>query len=188
MARSTKRPVKPEAVARPVESLIHVVGGHRVMLDSDLAALYGVQTFRLNEAVKRNRARFPPDFLFRLNRKQTESLTSQNAMSKKDGRGGRRTLPFAFTEPGVAMLSSVLNSEQAIQMNILIVRAFIRMRELIACNKEIATRVEKLERRQDSAASVIEIIVEDIDRIADEVKQLKALPEPKKRRIGFRAS
>ena len=154
------------------------------MLDRDLAALYGVQTFRLNEAVKRNRGRFPEDFMFRLSAEEAAFLTSQIAMSKP-GRGGRRSLPYAFTEPGVAMLSSVLNSERAVQMNILIVRAFIRMRELIASNKDIAARVEKLERGHDRAASVIEILVEDIDRLASEVKGMKALPPVTKRKIGF---
>ncbi|MBL8229948.1 MAG: ORF6N domain-containing protein, partial [Bryobacterales bacterium] len=184
MTAKRERPVETLTPARPVENLIHLIRGQKVMLDSDLAALYGVQTFRLNEAVKRNLSRFPEDFMFRLSAEESRSLTSQIAMSKK-GRGGRRSSPYAFTEPGVAMLSSILNSERAIQMNILIVRAFIRMRELIASNKDIAARVEKLESRQDRTASVIEILVEDIDRIAGEVKRMKALPEPKKRRIGF---
>jgi hypothetical protein len=170
--------------ATPVEALIHVIRGRKVMLDADLAALYGVQTFRLNEAVKRNRSRFPDDFMFRLSAGESPSLTSQTAISKK-GRGGRRSSPYAFTEAGVAMLSSVLNSERAIQMNILIMRAFIRMRELIASNKDIAARVEKLEAGQDRTASVIEILVEDIDRLGSELKHMKALPPLRKRRIGF---
>ncbi len=153
-------------------------------MDSDLAALYGVSASRLNEAVKRNRSRFPADFMFHLTAEDLSSLTSQFATSNT-GRGGRRHLPHAFTEPGVAMLSAVLNSERAIQMNILIVRAFIRMRELIASNKEIAIRIEKLEQGQDRTASVIEVLVEDIDRLADDLRQIKALPAPKNKRIGF---
>src|SRR5208283_4994192 len=101
------------------------------------------------------------------------------------GRGGRRYLPFAFTEHGVVMLSSVLKSQRAVQMNILVTRAFVRLREIVASNKELATRIEKLERGHDRTASVIEVLVEDIDRLAVEVKQMKALPSVPKRRIGF---
>lgn len=131
-------------MAAPVESLIRVIRGQKVLLDTDLAALYEVPTFRLNEAVKRNRERFPDDFMFQLTAEESRSLTSQIAMSKT-GRGGRRTLPYAFSEHGVAMLSSVLNSERAIQMNIFVVRAFIRIRELANQNAELAARVERLE-------------------------------------------
>src|ERR1022692_4471724 len=118
----------------PVELIgqrIYLLRGQKVMLDSDLAELYRVPTFRLNEAVKRNQERFPEDFMFQLLKEEAASLTSQIAMSNK-GRGGRRTLPYAFTEHGVAMLSSVLNSERAVQMNILIVRAFVKLREVLA--------------------------------------------------------
>jgi hypothetical protein len=108
-----------------IERKIYLIRGQKVMIDADLAQLYGVPTYRLNEAVKRNRKRFPSDFMFQLSKKQAESLTSQFAISKK-GRGGRRTLPYAFTEQGVAMLSSVLNSERAIQVNIVIMRAFVK--------------------------------------------------------------
>jgi hypothetical protein len=141
MAKVKKPPGKHLATARPVDSLIHVIRGQKVMLDADLAGLYGVPTFRLNEAVKRNIRRFPDDFMFRLSSEEAKSLTSQIAISK--GRGGRRTFPYAFTESGVAMLSSVLNSERAVQMNILIMRAFIRVREMIAHNKDLASRMWK---------------------------------------------
>lgn len=154
------------------------------MLDSDLAVLYQVPTSRLNEAVKRNRARFPDDFMFQLSKQEAESLISQTATSKK-GRGGRRTPPYAFTEHGIAMLSSVLNSERAIQVNIAIVRAFIRLREILAANKDLAARMEKLERSHDRTASVIEILVEDIDRLALEVRVMKTEPPSPKRKIGF---
>jgi phage regulator Rha-like protein len=169
-----------------MERRIRSVRGRRVILDSDLAELYGVQTFRMNEVVKRNPNRFPDDFMIRLSREEFDSLTSQTAMSK-GGRGGRRTLPFAFTEHGVAMLSSVLNSERAIEINLMVIRAFIRMRELVAANKEIATRVDKLERSHKRAASVIEVLVEDIGKLEKDVRQMQALPAPKKRRIGFSA-
>lgn len=154
------------------------------MLDADLAILYQVSTKRLNEAVKRNARRFPESFMFRATKEEVEALRSQIATSN-DGRGGRRYLPYVFTEHGVVMLSSVLNSDKAVEMSILVVNAFIRMRELIASNKDLAARVEKLENGQDRTASVIEILVEDIDRIGAELKQMKALPPARKRKIGF---
>jgi hypothetical protein len=153
------------------------------MLDSDLAQLYDVTTGNLNLSVRRNKSRFPRDFMFQLSKAEADGLLLQNAISN-GLRGGRRTPPYAFTEPGVAMLSSVIKSERAIQVKVMIIRAFIRMRELIEANKYIAVRVDKLERSHKRAASVIEILVEDIDRVAQEVRQMKALP-PRKRRIGF---
>jgi hypothetical protein len=154
------------------------------MLDSDLAALYEVSTKRLNEAVKRNLKRFPSTFMFQLAAEEAEFLRSQTATSNK-GRGGSRYLPYAFTEHGVVMLSSVLNSDRAVQVSIFVVNAFIRMRELIASNKDLAARIERLERGHDRTASVIEVLVEDIDRLAGEVKQMKAFPPKPKHRIGF---
>jgi hypothetical protein len=166
--------------------MIRVIRGQKVMLDEDLAELYQVQTKRLNEAIRRNPERFPINFMFQLTSEESISLKSQFATSKP-GRGGRRTLPYAFTEHGVVMLSSVLNSPRAIEMSILVVKAFVRMRELIASNKDLANRVEKLEHAQNRTASVIEVLVEDIDRLGEEVKRMKALPEPtkKKLRIGY---
>ena len=169
-----------------IERRIHSVRGHKVMLDSDLAALYEVTTGNLNLAVRRNRARFPEDFMFALNYEEADSLLLQIAIAK-GGRGGRRTPPYAFTEHGVAMLSSVLNSERAIQLNVMIIRAFVRMRELAVANKDIAVRIKKLERSHKRAALVIENLVEDIDRIDRDVRQIKALPAPRKRKIGFSA-
>jgi hypothetical protein len=183
MAKVKRHPGKHLAAVRPVESLIHMIRGQKVMLDADLAALYGVPTFRLNEAVKRNVRRFPDDFMFRLSSEETKSLTSQNAMS--NGRGGRRTLPYAFSEYGVAMLSSVLNSEKAVQMNILIMRAFMRMRELLGHNKDLASRMEKLEHGHKHTGSIIEVIVEDIDRLAHEIERIKNPPAGSKRKIGY---
>ena len=131
-----------------IERRIYLIRSQKVMADADLAELYQVPTFRLNEAVKRNRNRFPEDFMFQLTEEEAQSLTSQIAMSKPGGRGGRRTLPYAFSELGVAMLSSVLNSERAVQMNIVIMRAFVRMRELLGSHKALAEKIEKLERTQ----------------------------------------
>ena len=112
-----------------IERRIYLIRGQKVMIDTDLAELYGVPTFRLNEAVKRNKKRFPEDFMFQLTKEEEESLTSQIAISKT-GRGGRRTRPYAFTEQGVAMLSSVLKSERAIEVNIAIMRAFVKLRQV----------------------------------------------------------
>lgn len=154
------------------------------MLDSDLAVLYGITTGNLNLAVRRNPKRFPADFMFRLTATEIDSLLLQNARAKT-GRGGRRTAPAAFTELGVAMLSSVLKSERAVQMNILIMRAFVRMRELMAFNRDLPARVSHLECAQERSASVIEVLVGDIGRLAVVMQHLKALPDPKKGRMGF---
>jgi hypothetical protein len=159
-----------------VERRIYLVRGYKVMLDSDLADLYQVQTFRLNEAVKRNGKRFPEDFMFQLTRDEAGSLTSHFAMSKV-GRGGRRTPPYAFTEHGVAMLSSVLKSERAGQMNILIIRAFVKLREMIATHKDLALKVEEIERAQQKQGKQITAILQ----------HLIEAPKTAKRRFGFRA-
>lgn len=165
---------------RPLEGMIHVVRDHKVMLDADLAALYGVETKQLNRAVKRNLSRFPEEFMFR--------LTPEEGVRCQFGTASKRNVrfqPLAFTEHGVVMLSSVLNSERAVQMNIAIVKAFVRLREIIASNKELAARIEKLERGHNRTASVIEVLIEDIDRLAHDVKEMKALPLVTKRKIGF---
>ena len=178
--RSAKRVMLPQSV----ESLIHVVRGQKVMLDRDLAELYGVVTGQLNRAVKRNLARFPDDLMFQLTAKESAGLRCQNGTSMA-GRGGRRYAPYVFTEHGVVMLSSVLNSERAVQMNILVIRAFVRLREMIATNKDIAARVEKLERSHDRTASVIEVLIEDIDRLGRKAEHLKQPSPYSRRRIGY---
>ena len=161
-----------------IERQIYLIRGQKVMLDADLAELYQVPTKRLNEAIRRNRDRFPEDFMFRLSNDEASVLRSQIA-TLETGRGRySKYAPHAFTEHGVAMLSSVLHSARAVQMNILIIRAFVKMRELLASHKDLAARVEKLEANQKTHASVINIL-------ADEIDQLKKLPEPSKRRIGF---
>jgi ORF6N domain len=174
----------------PVDSIerhIYVVRGQKVMLDSNLAALYEVPTKLMNQAVRRNQGRFPEGFMFQLTTDENAALRLQIATSKNGARGGRRYLPYAFTEHGVAMLSSVIKSERAIQANVMIIRAFVRMRELVAADKDIAVRVDNLDRSQKRAASVIEILIEDIDRVAKDVRRMKGLPLPKKRKIGFSA-
>jgi len=163
------------AVAPAIERHIYLIRGAKVMLDSDLAALYEVTTGALNQAIMRNRSRFPEDFMFQLSSEEVANLKSQTVISSW---GGRRTRPYAFTELGVAMLSSVLRSERAIRMNIAIMRAFVRLRELIAAHKDLAERIEKLEANQSQHASIINLLAEEIDA-------MKALPSPVRRRIGF---
>ena len=163
-----------ELIARRIYS----IRGQKVMLDSDLAELYQVPTKALNQAVNRNLDRFPEDFMFQLSEEEASALRSQIVTLDK-GRGRYpKYRPYAFTEHGVAMLSSVLRSKRAVQMNILIIRAFVQIRELLATNKELAARVEKLEAGQKQHESIIAILAEEID-------ELKLLPEPPKRRIGF---
>jgi hypothetical protein len=157
-----------------IERSIVLLRSHRVMLDSDLAALYGVTTKRLNERVRRNRSRFPDDFMFRLTAEEIGFLRSQTATSNP-GRGGRRYAPYAFTEQGVAMLSTVLNSERAIRVNIEIMRAFVRLRQILASNSQLARKLDALEKKYDAQFKVV----------FDAIRQLMAAPEPKKRKIGF---
>ncbi len=164
-----------------VATKILVVRGSRVMLDSDLASLYGVETKNLNLQVKRNMGRFPEDFMFQLTKR--EALRLQNATSK---RGGRRYLPYVFTEQGVAMLSSVLNSERAIGVNIAIMRAFVRMREILLMNKDLAAKIEALELKYKNHDMNLTHYDERIGTIFEAIKQLMApSPVPEKPKIGF---
>src|SRR5438270_13703879 len=160
-----------------IERRIYLIRSQKVMIDTDLAQLYGVATYRLNEAVKRNRKRFPADFMFQLNKKEFESLTSQFAISKK-GRGGRRTLPYVFTEQGVAMLSSVLNSETAIQVNIVIMRAFVKLRQMLEANEELNRKFTAVIRKLATHDKYFTVVF-------DELKKLTAEPAPARRQIGF---
>lgn len=169
--------------AERIERSILVLRGHKVLLDADLAALYGVETRMLVQAVKRNPGRFPEDFMFRLDTEERELLRSQSVISKTPGRGGRRYAPYVFTEQGVAMLSSVLNSPRAIAVNIAIMRAFVRLREMITNNKELAKRLDELEARIDRKLSIHD---QAIAGILDAIRALMTPAEPaKKRRIGF---
>ncbi len=149
------------------------------MLDVDLAALYGVQTGRLNEAVRRNRSRFPPDFMFRLTAQEVASLLSQIAIANRPLRGGSRDLPFAFTEQGVAMLSSVLRSRRAIAANILIMRTFVELRRALSETARLGDRVDQIERRVDDQGAVLDDVIDALQALED--------PRPKtQREIGFR--
>jgi phage regulator Rha-like protein len=157
-----------------IERAILLVRSEKVMLDSDLAEIYGVETKRLNEQVRRNLNRFPPDFMFRLTPKEAESLRSQFATSNT-GRGGRRYLPYAFTEHGALMLANVLNSERATQTSVQIVRAFVRLRQLLSSNAELARKLESLEKKYDTQFRVV----------FDAIRQLMTPEPPKRREIGF---
>jgi len=170
--------MEPELIPQEiVEQKIFMIRGHKVMLDKELAKLYGVPVKRLNEQVKRNLKRFPRDFMFLLTRQEVMNLKSQIATSRW---GGVRKLPYAFTEQGVAMLSTVLNSERAIQVNIAIMRAFVKLRQILATNKDLAYKLKELE-------SKIERHDEDIQAIFEAIRQLMApLPVKPKPQIGFR--
>ncbi len=146
-----------------LQSRIYRIRGQQVMLDSDLAALYGVETFNLNKSVKRNPGRFPVDFMFQLTVLEWHRLTFQIGISNR-GRGGRRFAPFAFTQEGIAMLSSVLNSERAIQVNIAIMRAFVKLRHAVLAHQAIARRVEKLEGKVDMHETDIRLLVQDFEK------------------------
>jgi len=165
-------------VAQPLEARIHLVHGHKVMLDADLAELYGVTTKVLVQAVKRNPARFPSDFMFPITEHELANLRSQIVTSSLASRnwGGRRTAPYAFTEQGVAMLSSVLRSDRAVQVNVEIMRAFVRLRDLVGHNREMAKRLDDLESKYDRQFKVV----------FDAIRELMAPPpSAPKRRIGF---
>ena len=154
---------------------IYFIRGQKVMLDKDLAELYNVPTKVFNQAVKRNISRFPEDFAFRLTEEEFEILRSQFVTSSW---GGQRYLSYAFTESGVAMLSSILSSELAIKVNIQIIRLFTRMREMVLTNKDILLKLEEIERKLDSHDN-------DIDQIFGYLKELLNPPQPPRRRIGF---
>ena len=167
--RRRKRPRPPRARAggKQFERL--------AIADKDLAALYGVTTGNLNKAVKRNLARFPSDFMFQLSSEEARSLIFQSGISRPKGRGGRRFAPYAFTEQGVAMLSSVLNSERAVAVNIEIMRAFVRLRQMLATHADLARRLDELEQKYDRQfASVF-----------DAIRQLMTPPPQEDREMGY---
>jgi hypothetical protein len=149
-----------------------------VMLDSDLAAIYGVSTRQLNQQLKRNRNRFPEDFAFQLGQEEFKALMSQFVTSNK-GRGGRRKLPWAFTEHGAIMLATVLNSAIAVQASVRVVRAFVRLREMVAANAQLAAKLEELERRFDSHDEAIANLFATLKQL------LEPSEAPKRREIGF---
>lgn len=163
---------------KPVEPKILILRGARVLLDSELAELYGVQVKRLNEQVKRNAERFPHDFMFQLSPGEDKNLRSQFATSRSS-HGGRRHLPYAFTEHGAIMAATVLSTKRAIEMSVFVVRAFVRLRDMLATNKKVAGKLVELEHRLKGHDASIQAIIEAIHELM--------APEPRKRRrIGFR--
>src|SRR5215470_16637578 len=173
-----------------VERRIYLIRGQKVMIDFDLAELYGVPTKRLNEQVSRNQTRFPKDFMFRLTKEEAEILRSQFVISNpnlrsqiatsRSGYGGRRYLPYAFTEQGVAMLSSVLNSEQAIEVNIAIMRAFVRLRQILETNEELNRKFATVIRKLSTHDKYFKVVF-------DELKKLIQQPVQSSRQIGFKS-
>jgi ORF6N domain len=163
-----------------IEQAILLIRGQKVMLDRDLAKLYGVSTGRLNEQVRRNSKRFPADFMFQLSKEEFEDWISQIAISNPGARMGQRKKPYAFTEQGVAMLSAVLNSDRAIEVNIAIMRAFVKLREILATHQDLARKLEAIERKLGHHD-------EKFHAVFEAIRQLM-IPPPapdKKRRIGF---
>lgn len=168
-------PLIPQA---RIEKAILLIRGQKVMLDRDLAELYNVPTKALNQAVRRNLRRFPDDFMFRLSMAEASDLLRSQSVTLKRGQNVKYA-PYAFTEQGVAMLSSVLHSKRAIDVNIAIMRAFVRLRELLATHKELARKLDEMERKYDTQFKVV----------FDAIRQLMTPPkQPPKRRIGFRAT
>jgi len=165
---------RPPLLAENISRRILTVRGHRVMLDADLAELYDVPTKAFNQAIQRNMDRFPEDFMFQLTEEEFAGLRSQFVTSKKR-RGGRRYLPYVFTEQGVAMLSGALNSHRAVQANIAIMRAFVRMRRMLVSHEELARKVAALERKYDSQFRVV----------FDAIRALMEPPKTPRQRIGF---
>ncbi len=159
--------------ANRIENKIYLIRGQKVMMDFDLAELYGIETKYLKRQTKRNIKRFPRDFMFQLTKE--ENLRCQNVTSSY---GGRRYLPYAFTEQGVAMLSSILNSERAIQVNIAIMRAFVKLRKILSSHKELAEKLKQLERKVESHDF-------EIKRIFDAIRRLMEPEKEEKKKIGF---
>jgi UDP-N-acetylmuramate-alanine ligase len=180
MAKSSKTSVPIESITRS----ILILRGQRVILDSELAAIYGVTTGRLNEAVKRNAKRFPEDFMFQLSREEAERSRSQIATLNSRRGYNIKYLPHAFTEHGAIQAANVLNSARAVEMGLYVVRAFVQLRELLASNKELARRFEQLEARLDKKLADHD---DAIAAILSAIRQLMNPPRPKSRGIGFTA-
>jgi hypothetical protein len=172
-----RMPKRSKSTAFAVESRILILRNQRVILDGDIAELYGVPVRQLNQQMKRNRERFPGDFVFQLTAKEHKILRSQIVISS-DRHGGRRYLPYAFTEHGAIMAATVLNSERAVQMSVFVVRAFVRLREMLATNRRLAVKIYELESRLDTHDSVIVDLLRAI-------KQLTIPKVPRRLRIGF---
>ena len=180
--------VKPVRVER-IDSRILLVRGHKVMLDADLAELYEVETRTLNQAVKRNRERFPADFMFPLTNQEVSDWRSQIVMSNPGARMGLRRAPFAFTEHGALMAANVLNTPRAIEASLFVVRAFVRLREVLATQKELASRLDVLEKQTAALAFKHDVLANNtraqFKNVLDALRDLMTPPEPKRRPIGF---
>ena len=184
MSAKDKKDTQKKDIATPrIDTLILTIRNHKVILDEDLARIYGVETRRLNEQVKRNADRFPEDFIFQLTKEEYENLLqatdlkSQIAISSY-GHGGRRKAPYAFTEYGAIMAANVLKTSKAIHMSVFVVRALIRLREMVATNRELALKLNELEQRLEDHDDKIKVIF-------DAIRQFMAPPEKKKNKIGF---
>lgn len=167
-----------ELSPKAVEKMIYLIRGQKAMLDSDLASLYEVETSQLNRQVRRNLNRFPEDFMFELTADEYQSLICQNGISKK-GRGGRQKLPLVFTEPGVAMLSSVLNSERAVMVNISIVRTFIKLRSFLSMESTLEAKVNKL---QEGTNKLFKVVFERLDSVEEATPALRS----NRKKIGIK--
>ncbi len=176
---SKQTPSRFESIA----SLIRTIRGQKVILDSDLARIFGVPTFRFNEAVKRNRERFPDDFLFQLTREEYSNLISQIAISSSHG--GRRKIPYAFTENGAVMAANILNSPEAVRMSIFVVRAFLEMRHLLGGTKELARELAELEKKLTARLDGHEAAIVEVLRRMMDVLNPPPLCDPPGRQIGF---
>lgn len=171
-----------------IENRILLIRGRKVLLDADLADLYGVETRRLNEQVRRNLARFPADFMYQLTAAEFGALMSQVATSKP-GRGGRRKRPLVFTEHGALMAASVLNTARAVEVSLYVVRAFVRLRETLAARKDLAAKLQVLEKQTEQLALRHDTFAADTRRqlrlVFDAIRELMRAPEPRRRPIGF---
>jgi hypothetical protein len=176
MRKSSKRPVPAAIIPVRIARTILIIRGHNVMLDADLADLYQVNVKVLNQAVKRNRARFPPDFMFKLTAREARSLRSQIVTLKSERGRHRKYLPFVFTEQGVAMLSSVLRSPRAVQVNIEIMRAFVHLRQVLQSNAQLLEKINALARKYDARFVAV----------FQAIRELLMPPAAPKRQIGFR--
>jgi hypothetical protein len=165
-----------------IENRILFIRGQKIMLDADLALLYGVTTARLNEQVRRNAERFPPDFLFQLTTHEVVNLRSQFATSSSRTWGGRRYRPYAFTEHGALMAANVLNSPRAVEASVYVVRAFVRLREMIATNKELAQKLRELEQRLEKKLAIHDRAIADL---IETIRKMMNPPVPRRRGIGF---
>ncbi len=179
-------------IAAPIERIenrILLVRGHKVLLDADLANLYGVETRVLNQAVKRNAERFPPDFMFQLSAKELEAWRSQFVMSNPGAKMGLRRAPFAFTEHGALMAATVLNSPRAVETSLYVVRAFVRLRETLAAHKDLAAKLQVLEKKTEALAlrhdSFADTSRLQLRQVFEALRELMRSPEPKRRPIGF---